>query len=105
MATHILNTDSNIQCTHGAPATLMTANTVAKAKRSPALLETDVHLVSGCPFGVPCVLIKWTAGATQVTVKGIKVLTRSSVGQCYNAAGAVQGVAIIANTQTKAQAR
>jgi hypothetical protein len=57
------------------------------------------------PKPSPCVRIEWTAGASQVTVTGTKVLNQSSVGKCYSAEGAVQGVAMIANTQIQVTAR
>lgn len=110
MAGQILTTASTIMCTHGGQATLFTSNTKVLAQRAPALLETDIHPVVGCPFTVgpkysPCVRIEWSAGATQNTVDGKPVLTRSSIGKCFGAEGAIQGVATIANTQIKASAR
>ncbi len=74
------------------------------------LLESDIHTVVGCGFyqGVnysPCITIAWSAGASAVTVGGTSVLVKSSIGQCKNAAGAVQGVAIIASTQTAVTAK
>jgi hypothetical protein len=110
MAGQLLTRASQIQCVHGAPAVLLTTNAVTKAVRADVLLETDVHLVTGCPFVIglkpsPCVRIEWTAGASAATVQGTKVLTRFSVGKCISPEGAVQGVAIIASTQTKVSAR
>ena len=88
----------------------MTSNAKVVAERAQALLETDVHPVTGCPFTVgpkysPCVRIEWSLGAQRATVDGTPVLTRSSIGQCINAEGAPQGVAIIANTQVRASAQ
>jgi hypothetical protein len=110
MSSPILTRASQIQCVHGAPAVLTTSNGVTKVQQAHALLESDVHVVTGCPFTIgtkpsPCVRIEWTAGASRVKVQGTKVLTRSSVGKCINAEGAVQGVAIIASTQMKGSAR
>lgn len=110
MAMPVLTTASQIQCFHGAPAVLLTSNVVTSAQQSPALIETDVHVVTGCPFTIgpkysPCVRIEWTAGAAQTTVKGTRVLTRASVGKCINAEGVVQGVALIAGTQMKVSAQ
>lgn len=110
MAGNQLTTASTIQCLHGGQAILLTANTAALAGGSPVLLESDIHLVVGCPFTVgpkysPCVRIQWSAGSTQVTVNGTPTLVQTSIGQCINAEGAPQGVAIIANTQPKVSAR
>jgi hypothetical protein len=107
---HILTTASTVMCTHGGQATLTTSNSKVLAQGAPALLETDVHPVAGCPFTVgpkysPCVRIEWSAGAGQVAVGGKPVLTRSSIGKCFGAEGAVQGVATVVNTQPKASAR
>lgn len=105
----VLTAASTIQCTHGGSASVMPAQTKVLADNSPILTESDMHTVAGCPFNVsgspvPCMTISWSAGSPKVSVQGNKVLTRTSIGQCKNAAGAVQGVAIIANTQTKVQA-
>jgi hypothetical protein len=87
----------------------MTSNTTSSAGTS-MLLESDIHTVAGCiyaPSGAasPCVTIAWSAGASAVTVGGTSVLVKSSIGQCKNAAGAVQGIAIIASTQTPVTAQ
>ena len=110
MAGNILTTMSQIKCTHGGTAILATANIVAKVDGAPALLETDIHPVAGCPFTVPgpkpqpCIRIEWTGGANMCKSNGTKVLTHSSIGKCINAEGATQGIAIIAQTQMKAKA-
>ena len=111
MPGHILTTMSQIKCTHGGTAMLTTANTLIKVDGAPALLESDIHPVVGCPFTVPpgkpqpCVRIEWTAGAELCKINGIKVLIRSSVGKCISAEGAIQGVAIVAQTQMKTKAK
>jgi hypothetical protein len=110
MPVPILTTTSQVKCTHGGTATLITANTKFKIDGSPALLETDIHPVVGCPFTIPpakpqpCIRIEWTAGAIKCKVDGTKVLIKTSVGKCISAEGAVQGLAIIAQTQMKAKA-
>jgi hypothetical protein len=90
---------------------LTTSNTNVTAGGAPVLLESDVHPVVGCPFTLPppkyspCVRIEWSGGAATTTVKGVPVLTVSSVGKCLSAEGAPQGVATITSTQTKGSAR
>lgn len=97
-------------CTHGASAVLFTSNTGVNVDNAPALLETDIHPVAGCPFTLPgpkpspCVRIEWTAGAEMCKANGTKVLVQSSIGKCMSAEGAMQGIAIIAQTQMKTQA-
>jgi len=110
MAGSYLTTASTIMCPHGGQATLFTSNTAVKANGAPVLLETDMHLVAGCPFTVgpkysPCVRIQWSAGTLQTTINGIPGLVKTSVGQCYNVEGAPQGVAIIVYTQPQADSR
>lgn len=110
MAGYVLTTTSAITCTHGAKAILTTANTMVKIDGSPALLETDIHAVAGCPFTLPgpkpspCVRIEWSAGAVMAKSNGTPLLIQTSVGKCISAEGATQGVAIISPTQFKAQA-
>ena len=110
MAVNLLTTTSTIQCPHGGQAVLTTANSKVSADRATVLLESDVHTITGCPFTVasspsPCVRIDWSGGATKAQVNGTAVLLQTSIGQCLNAAGATQGVAIVVNTQQKASAQ
>ncbi len=107
-----LTTSSTIQCFHGGKATLLTAkNTQVFANGAPVLLESDVHTVVGCPFTLPngkyspCVRIEWSAGSTKTTANSTAPLLKNSIGQCYNAENAIQGVATIVNTQMKASAQ
>jgi hypothetical protein len=100
-----LTTLSSIQCPHGGSALLTTSNAHASAgPGARMLLETDTHAIVGCPFynGAsysPCVSISWSAGASALSVQGTAVLVKSSVGQCKNPSGVVQGVAMVGSTQ------
>ena len=109
MPGYVLTVASTITCTHGGKATAVPSQTKVLADNSPVLTESDTHTVAGCTFNVsgapqPCVTITWQGGSDKVKAGGNKVLTRSSIGQCKNAAGATQGTAIIGNTQTKVKA-
>jgi hypothetical protein len=104
----LLTATSTVMCPHAGQALLLTTNTEALVDGAPALLESDVHPVVGCTFFsgptyMPCVVIRWSAGAVQTKVHGVPVLLQSSVGVCYNALQAPQGVAIVVQTQTRAQ--
>lgn len=104
----ILTTSSTVMCPHGGQALLITSDTEAVIDGAPALLETDMHPVIGCPFApggvyTPCVVIRWSAGALQTKLHGVPVLLQTSVGICYNAAQAPQGVAVVVQTQQRAQ--
>lgn len=107
MPGNTLTTASTVMCPHGGQAILITSNARVTAGGSPVLLESDTHVVVGCPFTIgpkyqPCVQIAWSGGAARTSVGGTAPLVQSSVGQCKSAEGIVQGVAIIVNTQTKA---
>ena len=114
MPGHVLTTTSTVKCTHTGSAILTTANAKVMVDNAYALLESDIHSVAGCPFQIPigtgtkpspCIRIEWSGGSQQLKVNETGVLVRSSVGKCYSAEGAMQGVAIIANTQTKTEGR
>lgn len=103
MAGGALTTLSSIQCPHGGRAILTTSNASTSAGAF-VLLETDIHTIIGCTFynGAtysPCLTIAWSAGASTTSVQGTAVLVKSSVGQCKNAGGVVQGMALIGSTQ------
>jgi hypothetical protein len=110
----ILNISSTVMCTHGGSAILTTANSKVMVDNVPALLESDVHSVAGCPFQIPvgpgtkpspCIRIEWSAGSTKFQVNGVGVLVKSSIGKCYSPEGSMQGMANIANTQMKVSAQ
>ena len=108
MPVPILTTGSTVMCPHGGRVILTTSDTVARIQGQPALLVTDVHPVVGCPFTVglaysPCVTVRWSAGAVQTKLQGIAVLLQTSVGVCYNAQQAPQGVAVPVQVQTVAK--
>ncbi len=107
MADNFLTTASSIQCMHGGTAILTTDNTSLYADGALVLLETDVADVMGCintlpgPKPSPCTKITWSAGTEKVTVNGVPALVESSVGKCFSAEKAPQGMAVIGGTQTK----
>jgi len=103
----LLTTTSTVMCPHAGQAVLVTSNTVSHVDGAPVLLESDVHPVVGCVFApggvlTPCLMIRWAAGATMTNVWGIPVLLQSSIGICYNAMQAPQGLALIVQTQQHA---
>jgi hypothetical protein len=88
---------------------LTTSNSVLMAGGAPVLLQTDIHTVAGCPFTVgvvymPCVTVQWQAAATSLMVNGAGVLTATSIGECLNAAGAPQGIAIVSGAAPSLEA-
>jgi hypothetical protein len=114
MPGNVLTISSTVLCMHGGSAVLTTANAKVMVDNVPALLESDVHSVAGCPFQIPvgvgtkpspCIRIEWSGGSAQVQVNGVGVLLQSSIGKCYSPEGAPQGVANIVNAQPKVSAR
>jgi ABC-type amino acid transport system permease subunit len=103
----ILTTASTVMCPHGGMAQLVTTNTDALIDGAPALLQTDVHPIVGCPFTPvaysPCVLVRWVTAAVQTSVRNVPVLLQTSVGLCLNAAQAPQGTALVVQVQQKAK--
>lgn len=102
----ILTTTSQAMCPHGGQVMLTTTgDTLCQIQGGYALLETDIHPVVGCPFTLPgavhhpCVTVRWAASATQTKVNNTPVLLQTSVGICYAADQAPQGVAIISQVQ------
>ena len=103
----LLTTTSTVMCPHGGQATLTTTNTEALVDGAPVLLQTDEHVIKGCPFTVgavasPCVSIRWSTAATQTKIRNVPVLHQSSIGLCFNAAQAPQGPAVVVQTQQRA---
>lgn len=105
----LLTIQSTVQCPHGGTVLLTTANVRVTAGGAFALVQSDVSTVVGCPFTVgtkysPCILVRWNAGAVKASAVS-PILTMNSIGVCQSPEGAPQGVAIIANTQTKVAAQ
>lgn len=101
-----LTTNSRIQCPHGGQAILVTPNTRVTIDMAPVLLESDIHMIAGCPFTIgpkysPCIRIEWKLGTKRSNIQGTPALNKNSIGQCINAEGAIQGIAFIVNSQMK----
>lgn len=109
MPGYLLTSASTVQCPHGGMATAIASNIKVRADGSSVLVERDLHTVAGCPFTIgvtpsPCLTISWSAGASKVKLNNVPVLVQSSIGHCKAATSAVQGLALVANTQTKVKA-
>jgi hypothetical protein len=105
MGSRLLTTSATIQCPHGGIATLTTNNQRVGAL-APVLVESDIHVVSACSFmrgntKSPCVKIEWSAGAARSSVGGEAPLVTTSLGSCYSAESALQGTAIVVDTQQR----
>ena len=103
----LLTIASQVMCPHGGQAILATTNSAVMADGAPALLESDIHMIAGCPFAIgpkysPCVRIEWSAGTAMSDTNGTKFLNQQSIGQCLGVEGATQGLALVVQTQSKA---
>lgn len=106
----LLTTNSNIKCLHGGTADLSSTHSKLSVDGYPVLMETDIHPVKNCIHSVgsissPCINVKWSQGATKLSIGGIPVLLKSSAGDCVNNLNLSQGAAQIIQTQSKAKAR
>ncbi len=108
MSDYILTTASTLMCPHGGQVQLSTSNSQANIQGSPALLLSDRHSVSGCPFQIPigtgtkpqpCTTVQWLVGASQTKVGGVPVLLQSSVGLCLSAEQIPQGPPSVVQVQ------
>ena len=77
-------------CPHGGLVQILPSNTRFRVGGSPALVQTDTYVVTGCVFTVglkpqPCVQVRWLRGAGRLKVSGVPVLTQTSLGVCLSA--------------------
>ncbi len=99
----LLSSDSVLLCPHGGPVTHVpsTGTTYRVAGRLPMLLS-DVYLIAGCPFitsNEPCTRVQWVTASTRLIVKGIPILTNTSVGICQSPSGILNGPVVVASCQ------
>jgi hypothetical protein len=107
MSAKLLDSKADVQCPHGGKAELSTANPVVRLGQDTALLATDEHPITGCPFQLPgpkpspCVKIRWSGGSGVARLDGgAALLLASSVGECLNAEGVSQGTAVVVRSQS-----
>jgi hypothetical protein len=105
----ILTTSSTVLCPHGGQLQLSTSNQELVIDGAPALLQTDVHPVTACPFVVvlkpqPCVIARWVSGATMATSHGIPLLLQNSVGVCFSTEQIPAGPPVVVAVQQRARA-
>jgi hypothetical protein len=102
----VLHATSTIMCPHGGTVIAVPSDFDVTLGGQPIVLQSDTFIVAGCPFVPvaphPCVLVEWQLPAMRSTADGTGPLTTDSIGMCKAADGAVQGVAQIVATQTRA---
>ena len=105
----VLTDQTQVSCAHAAPATVVPSNLEVSAEQGRVLVESDVHMVTGCLFMIgtvssPCIQIQWSSPARTTKVDKRAVLTNQSVGKCVAANGLPQGMALVSNSK-KAKAQ
>lgn len=105
----ILTKSATMMCPHGGTINATVAGASRATAGDPILAESDLFLISGCPFMIgnsphPCVTVQWIAPATKVTASQSKILTTDSQGLCKAADQAPQGPPTLTPAQTRATA-
>jgi hypothetical protein len=100
----ILTQASTILCPHEGVVMVVPAHPTVQAGGAPVLAMTDETSVVGCTNMLgevpnPCVQVIWSAPAAMMTVGGVPVLTKDSVGLCISELGIPGGQASIEETQ------
>ncbi|GGJ08246.1 hypothetical protein [Streptomyces brasiliensis] len=107
----LLDAAAVIGCPHGGRVTPATTPSGGALSQGVAV-ATAAHgyVVTGCPHTVagvpsPCVLVRWTADGSGVTVDGAPVLLDTSAAQCFSAAFVPQGPPLVQAAQRKVTVR
>lgn len=101
----MLTPASVMMCPHGGMVQAVSSNTAVLAGGQPILRGSDTFIIAGCAFVVgivphPCVSVQWVQTAARSSISG-PTLTEASVGLCQAADMSVQGMVIVASTQTQ----
>jgi hypothetical protein len=102
----LLTASATVLCPHGGTVMAIPSNSRVRMGGDPIVLSSDTFVVAGCAFAPgaphPCVLVEWQLPAGRSTADSTAPLTTDSIGMCKAADGAVQGVAQIVATETRA---
>lgn len=94
MSDYALHVGAQVLCPHGGSATPASSAQRVKLMGQPAVTQSSMYTIAGCPFQVPagpamkpqpCVSITWLVPATRVRINGEPVLLRSSTALCQSA--------------------
>jgi hypothetical protein len=96
MSGTLLHVNATVTCPHGAPATVLPAQSRVLLNGQPASAIADLHTVTGCPFNIsgkpqPCVTIRWVVPSTRIRINGSPAVLQSSVGLCQSPEQVPQG--------------
>lgn len=107
MSQPIVTQGTIITCPHSVPATIPASGAKLLIAGTPAALQGDKGLVSGCPFTLPggklqpCVTAELTGAATKVMSGGRPVLLLNPGDLCKSGDQVVNGPVIWSSPQTK----
>lgn len=101
----VLTMRSVLMCPHGGMISPVPVTPTAyRVDGYRPLLFSDVYAVIGCPFSagpsaLPCQTVNWLLPSNFLTVKGIPVLTSSSIGMTVGGVPSPVVIAAIPSTQ------
>jgi uncharacterized Zn-binding protein involved in type VI secretion len=83
----LLQVGATVLCTHGGQAQPTAPNPRVKLSGQPAITQTCVYSIAGCPFNVsgspvPCVTGQWISAAARVQAGGAPVILLDSQSVC-----------------------
>lgn len=109
MAGHMLDATASLKCPHGGKVKIVVVHRLARAGGALLATTKDKFTVIDCPFQIPavvpipspCMTVRWLVPDLLVTAGKAATLSQSSLGICYSAQQAPQGLVIIKSTQSK----
>ena len=110
MPSIVQTVNTQAQCPHAAPGTLISTAATVTIDGAAPMLQGDSGLVTGCPFTLPggkpqpCVKIVMILSAQSVLVENKPVLLLNPGDLCQSAEQAPNGPAVWVATQTKVTA-
>ena len=100
----LLTVQTVMTCPHGGTVTAIPNSPRVSMAGAPAVYATDTFVVADCKFAPvapqPCTSVQWQVASQTGSGGGAATLTVDSVGFCYGATGALQGVVLIQAAQT-----
>ena len=111
MSTPIVTQGTIITCPHSIPATIAATGAKLVIAGTPAALQGDKGLVSGCPFTIagpkpqPCVTAELTKAATKVLSGNTPVLLVNPSDMCKSGDQVTNGPVVWSSPQTKVVAK
>lgn len=103
MGANLLTVASVLMCPHGGTVQAIPSSPRVSMGGASVVYASDTFIVAGCPFvpvaPMPCVLVQWAQPSLDSAGPAAQTLTENSVGFCFSAEGALQGMVMIQATQ------